>query len=249
MTKIGRPLLGSRPLTQTEKNRRHREKQKKIAAEPNARGHEWGTPPELIEAVRAVFGGAIECDPATHAAAQERVQALRYYTAEDDSLGRECQWHGKVFLNPPYQRGLIDRFIIKLMIECASRRTTQAIVLVNAQTDTQWFRYLMDTASACCFPSGRVRFLNSDGKPGMPQVGQAIFYIGTNPSRFRAVFGKFGQCLAILTAPVGQGDDRRDNDRAVDREHAEAENIVLSQREVSQKNRANHANKQNGADR
>lgn len=236
MTKPGRPLLGSKPLTQTEKNRRHRAKQKRLAAEPNARGHEWGTPPELIEAVRTVFGGPIECDPATHAAAQERVQALRYYTAEDDSLDPKHRWRGRVFLNPPYQRGLIDRFVKKLLIECVTHHTTEAIVLVNAQTDTQWFCDLMDAASTCCFPTGRVRFLNSDGKPGMPQVGQAIFYIGPNLSRFQAVFGKFGPCL---TAPREPYQWDRDGER-VEREHTEPDVIGLTERNARQSNGTKH---------
>ena len=236
---MGRKTLGTKPLTGAERVRRHRAKQKRLAAEPNARGHEWGTPPELIEAVRTVFGGPIECDPATHAAAQERVQALRSYTAEDDSLSRECHWHGKVFLNPPYQRGLIDRFIIKLLIECASRRATEAVVLVNAQTDTQWFRHLMDVAAACCFPSGRVRFLNSDGKPGMPQVGQAIFYVGPNSSRFRAVFGKFGQCLVTLPAP-GEPYQRASDSERIEREHAQPNVVGIAKRNARQGNGAEH---------
>lgn len=235
---MGRKRLGAKPLTSAEKCRRYRAKKKQLAAEPNARGHEWGTPLAIIAAVREVFGGPIECDPATHAAAQERVQALRSYTAEDDSLSRNCFWRGKVFLNPPYQRGLIDRFIIKLLIECASRRATEAIVLVNAQTDTQWFCHLTDVSSACCFPTGRVRFLNSDGKPGMPQVGQAIFYIGPNTARFRTVFGKLGPAWD-LTAPSEPHQRAGDGER-VERQHAEPNVIGIAKRNARQANGAEY---------
>lgn len=234
MAKPGRPLLGSTPLTQTEKNRRHRAKKKRLAAEPNARGHEWGTPIAIIEAVREVFGGPIECDPATHAAAQERVRARTYYTAEDDGLDPKRQWRGKVFLNPPYQRGLIDRFVKKLLVEYVTHHTTEAIVLVNAQTDTFWFHDLMAAASACCFPTGRVRFLNSDGKPGMPQVGQAIFYIGPNTTRFRAVFGGWD-----LTAPSEPHQRARDGER-VEREHTEPNVIGFAKRNARQTNGAEY---------
>lgn len=189
MTKLGRPLVGSRPLTQTERTRRWRANVKQKRALPNARGNEWGTPQFIIDAARLVMG-EIDCDPATHAAAQDRVQALRYYTAADDGLSRA--WHGRVFLNPPYERGLIEQFVIKLLIEKAAERTTEAIVLVNAQTDTKWFRHLKGAAAAECFHTGRVRFLSSEGARGMPQVGQAIFYFGRNPQRFVEMFSRFG---------------------------------------------------------
>lgn len=194
---MGRKRLGAKPLTVAEKCRRYRAKKKRLAAQPNARGHEWGTPIAIIEAVREVFGGPIECDPATHAAAQERVQARTYYTAADDGLDPKRQWTGTVFLNPPYERGLIDRFVNKLLVECMTHHTTEAIILVNAQTETQWFRHLTDAAAARCEPTGRVGFLDRDGKPGRPQVGQAIFYIGPNPDRFRAAFGKFGRVIGL----------------------------------------------------
>lgn len=222
-------------MTNGERQRRWRAKKKLLAANPNARRHEWGTPRELIEAVRTVFGGSIECDPATHAAAQKRVQAIRFYTAEDDSLDPKCEWRGRVFLNPPYERRLIDRFVEKLLIEYVTHHTTEAIILVNAQTDTLWFRDLMDAASTCCFHTGRVRFLNSDGKPGMPQVGQAIFYIGPNASRFCAVFGKFG----TLTATREPHQRDRDSER-VEREHTESNVIGVTKRNARQGNGAEY---------
>lgn len=202
MTKPGRRPIGSKPLTPTEKTRRYRAKLKQARIESNARRNEWGTPVAIIEAVRLVFDGQIDCDPATHAAAQERVRAISYYTAAEDGLGR--QWCGRVFLNPPYERGLIERFVIKLLMEKAAERTTEAIVLVNAQTDTVWFQYLKPVASAECYPTGRVRFLNSDGKPGMPLVGQAIFYLGRRPEQFVAAFSRFGITAVLRATPAAE---------------------------------------------
>lgn len=181
--------IGSKPLTKTEMQRRWRAKRRLLAVQSNARRNEWGTPLDLLEAVRLVLG-EIDCDPATHTQAQERVQALTYYTAADDGLSK--YWHGRIFLNPPYQRGLVDKFVFKLLVELVSGRATEAIVLVNAQTDTAWFQGLKQAAAAESNPAGRVRFLNSDGKPGMPLVGQALFYFGGNSARFVEVFSQFG---------------------------------------------------------
>lgn len=204
---MGRKPLGSKPLTATEMTRRYRAKRKRLLAESNARRNEWGTPVEIIEAVREVLG-QIDCDPATHAAAQLRIRAISYYTAAENGLGR--QWLGRVFLNPPYERGLIEKFAIKLLMELAAKRATEAIVLVNAQTDTVWFQYLKPVASAECNPIGRVRFLNSDGKPGMPLVGQAILYFGDRPERFVEVFTRFGITSVLrATQPPGSSPPHR----------------------------------------
>lgn len=234
---IGRPpILPSGPMTKKQYQIRYLTKKQQQQIESNARRNEWGTPVALIEAVRAMFGGSIDCDPATHVEAQERVRARTYYTAKDDSLNPDCPWYGKVFLNPPYERGLIEQFVLKLIIEIASGRTEEAVVLVNAQTDTQWCQRLFKVCSALCFHTGRVRFLNSDGKPGMPQVGQAIFYIGPNSQRFVDIFRKFGPSSLTTSEPYQRaGDGER-----VEREHAKSNVIGITERNARQSNGTKH---------
>ena len=95
------------------------------------------TPAVYIEATRAVLG-TIDLDPASSEIAQTLVQARAFFTAEREGLAQE--WHGNVWLNPPYSRDLIGRFVDKLLLEILAGRTQQAILLVHAYTDTGWFR-------------------------------------------------------------------------------------------------------------
>jgi phage N-6-adenine-methyltransferase len=153
-------------------------------------GDEWGTPLEIIELTRALFG-RIDVDPASNEAAQKRIKAKLYYTKADNGL--EKPWIGKVFLNPPYSRRLIELFVDKLRVELASGRTVAAIMLVNNCADTRWFRKAARAASMICFPQARVKFLQPDGnKLGSPPRGQAILYFGPDPEGFKQHFRELG---------------------------------------------------------
>jgi DNA N-6-adenine-methyltransferase (Dam)/Protein of unknown function (DUF3102) len=102
--------------------------------------NEWFTPAEYIEAARAVMGG-IDLDPATSVKAQEVVQAEKFYTKKDD--GRKHEWHGRVWLNPPYAQPFIAQFVHKLCEERVAGRVTAAIALTHNYTDTTWFHEIL----------------------------------------------------------------------------------------------------------
>ena len=150
--------------------------------------NEWYTPSEIIEAAREVFHGFIDIDPASSDMANEVVKAEVYYTAETDGLAHH--WYGNVWLNPPYSSDLVEKFIHKLSDD--EKHIDSAIVLVNNATETAWFSELISMASAVCFPRSRIKYYTPSGKTGSPLQGQAIVYIGDEPSRFREVFSRFG---------------------------------------------------------
>lgn len=156
---------------------------------------EWYTPPEFIEAARKVLGG-IDLDPATSKLAQKTVGAGEFYTVDDDGLAQD--WAGSVWMNPPYAAGLIDRFIEKLCRHFIAGDVPMAIVLVNNSTDTAWFQSTARCASAVCFPSGRIKFIDEEGKAsGAPLQGQAILYLGSEPHSFVRLFEAFGFCAFV----------------------------------------------------
>jgi ParB family chromosome partitioning protein len=161
----------------------------------NSGDNEWYTPPEFIEAARLVMG-SIDLDPASSELANKTVGAERIYTAADDGL--TLTWSGRVWMNPPYEKGLIDRFAEKLRAEVAAGFVTQAVVLVNNATDTRWFATLCEVASMLCFPTGRVRFYKPDGERGAPLQGQAVIYIGAKHEEFAREFGRFGMVAKVV---------------------------------------------------
>lgn len=102
-------------------------------------------------------------------------------------------WYGRVWLNPPFERGLICRFVDKLLREYAVGNVTEAIMLVDNSSDTKWFGRAARAAALICFTEGRIRFIMPDGGcVGTPPRGQALFYFGPRPHKFRVVFGSLG---------------------------------------------------------
>ena len=68
------------------------------AAPPDTKGERY-TPEEYVVLVRDCFRGHIDLDPASCAAANLTVQAVRYFSREDNGLVQP--WHaGTCFLEP-----------------------------------------------------------------------------------------------------------------------------------------------------
>lgn len=150
---------------------------------------EWQTPLEYIEAARSVLG-SIDLDPATSYAAQRRIKAKHFFTPQQDGLTNE--WHGRIWMNPPYSQPLIQKFIDKLIAEAMAERITQAIIVTHNSTDTLWFHRLEQIADRICFTRGRIAFIDPQADRCSPTQGQAFFYCGQNSSKFDEVFTKFG---------------------------------------------------------
>jgi ParB family chromosome partitioning protein len=166
-----------------------------LAAADNVRGttgtgeNEWFTPPQYLDMAREVMGG-IDLDPASSDRAQEVVKAAKYFTKADDGLQHE--WHGAVWLNPPYAQPHIANFVAKLVAECEAGRVSSAILLTHNYTDTAWFHEAAAVANGICFTRGRIKFYEPDGAVAAPTQGQAFFYYGKSLDRFLSVFAGVG---------------------------------------------------------
>ena len=157
---------------------------------------EWYTPGWIIEFARRAMGG-IDLDPASCAEANGVVGAEQFYTTEDNGLVQP--WHGRVWLNPPYSRGLVGRWVDKLLEEYRAGHVTAAVMLTNNCTETQWCQPLLRTANAVCFLSRRVGYWRPGGKTGRrPTQGQLVTYLGGQPKAFARSFDHYGEVLRRL---------------------------------------------------
>ena len=156
--------------------------------------NEWFTPPYIVEKARLVMG-EIDLDPASHVLAQETVRAGSFFTAADNSL--EQPWFGRVWLNPPYQRWLLQPFADKLMSAYASGAVSQAILLTHRYTDFAWFHAAMRTAGAVCFPRGQIRFFAPSGDECSQFQGQALFYFRKDDTTFCRTFADIGLVIRL----------------------------------------------------
>lgn len=154
---------------------------------------EWYTPPAVIDAVLDVLD-EIDLDPASSRIANEIVGAKKFFTRDDDGLKQD--WFGNVFLNPPCSKGLIDKFIDKLRAEIIVGHIKEAVVLVNAATDTRWYERAIEPAKGICFTRGKIKFIKPDGSfANQPTCGQVFLYYGRRCDKFFDVFQSFGVCM------------------------------------------------------
>ena len=164
---------------------------------------EWYTPDWCLSAAREVLGD-FDLDPASCTLAQKRVRAKTYYDKDQDGLSQP--WAGTVWLNPPFTRGLMPKFVDKLVAEVDAGNVTAAILLTNSETETAWFQAAASKASRLCFPCSRIRFLRgAAGTQSSPQMGQTLFYFGSDCERFAEVFRELGVVMTPMPIAESSG--------------------------------------------
>lgn len=107
---------------------------------------EWSTPPGFAEQY-----GPFDLDPCATA---ENAKAPAFFTQAEDGLAQ--QWHGRVWMNPPFGRE-IGHWIKKAYEEVQAGRVSEAVCLIPARTDTRWWHEFVVKGSIE-FIRGRLRF-------------------------------------------------------------------------------------------
>jgi len=151
---------------------------------------QWNTPKEIIEKVLQVIS-EIDLDPCSNSDGDPNVPAHIHLTAEDNGLA--YAWDGKVYMNPPYGKEIID-WVTKLVDSYKNGDVSEAIALVPSRTDTEWFRKFREYPR--CFIWGRLKF-SDNGNPA-PFPSMAV-YLGNNLDKFIGAFKDIGDvyCLQV----------------------------------------------------
>lgn len=123
---------------------------------------EWLTPPSLVKKL-----GVFDLDPCSPINAPF-LHAKNNFTTIDDGLTRE--WFGRVYLNPPYGRGM-ELWLEKL------KNHGDGIALIFARTETKcFFEHIWNDAHGVLFVKGRIRFYHVSGIQGGTPGAPSVFY-------------------------------------------------------------------------
>lgn len=112
----------------------------------------WETPPRLYQQLDDEFQFTL--DPCCE---EHTAKCNRYYTEEEDGLFQS--WKGEiVFVNPPYSRGNIDKWVRKCYLE-SEYATVVGLLPVSSSSDW-WHKYLIGKAELR-FVNKRIRFIGA----------------------------------------------------------------------------------------
>ncbi|RKZ08819.1 hypothetical protein DRQ25_08125 [Candidatus Fermentibacteria bacterium] len=150
------------------------------------------TPDQVLDAVVKTLG-EIDLDPCSNPGIPHVPCKTRFTEAHD---GLIQTWSGRVFMNPPYKRYVINRWSERLIGAYHSGEIEQAIALLPARTSTRWFRLFNEFP--VCLVYGRLRFLKYGVARNKAPFPSAIFYLGHNPELFYQNFINIGAIWATM---------------------------------------------------
>lgn len=138
---------------------------------------DWNTPPELVDLIRRIFDGEIDCDPCSNPysvvgaarevwlpewvrAAQATGRVVPPSVVEGDGL--EVMWEERTFFNPPYSFVPLTAFMQRAKW-MSKELGYSSIGLVPSKTSLKGWQAHVPAASRICFIDGRVKFLVPGG--------------------------------------------------------------------------------------
>lgn len=152
----------------------------------------WCTPPEIYIPIIQFFG-QIDLDPCSNP--QSQVPATKRFMLELGQDAFKQHWAGKVFINPPFGRGLAawTQRVVEEYNNGSS--VSEVIMLIPAAVGTKmWQDIIFRHASAICFLKGRVKFQGADASAPMDC---ALVYWGGRSAQFQDEFTALGKVWVL----------------------------------------------------
>ena len=113
----------------------------------------WGTDPLVFDALNKEFNFDLDA-----AASDENFKCSRYLTISDDALSINWSTYYKcAWINPPYGRGYIKKFMNKCIEQKAKGVTS--VMLVPSTLDAQWLP-IDDISEIRIITGGRLSFIH-----------------------------------------------------------------------------------------
>jgi len=163
---------------------------------------EYMTPILYVNLVHEVMP-VIDLDPFSSVHGNSRINAQNYYTIGDGNLAWTSPWRGRIYINPPYSRGNLSNFSIKLKFEIEQENAKESISLVPNSSSEKWYQRLMNIDRMIwCLPDHRIKFTTYENgryaENSQPESGNTFFYFGPNPYTFAKAFSKIGTICCRL---------------------------------------------------
>lgn len=132
---------------------------------------EWYTPKEIIDSL-----GKFDLDPCAPVYPLWKTADVMY---NKNNNGLTQIWGGRVWLNPPYSKPLIELFLKKM-----AEHNNGIALLFNRMDSGLFQNVVLKHATAMKILRGRIRFYRSDGtQGGSPGCGSVLFAFGENNAK------------------------------------------------------------------
>jgi DNA N-6-adenine-methyltransferase (Dam) len=129
--------------------------------------------------------GRIKLDPCWNPNA--RTNPVAWFDGSEGSDGLTSPWgvDGLVFVNPPYSRGQVRKWVSKAASEAEANPRMDVVMLVTCDPSTVWFHEAWRTAEAVCFVGHRLCF---GGHKLAFTKPSCVFYWGERTAAFERAF-------------------------------------------------------------
>jgi len=135
----------------------------------------WLTPPEIIKGL-----GSFDLDPCAAPDPRPWETAKHHYNERDNGL--ILPWHGRVWMNPPYDHRVIGSWLGRLADH------GNGVALIYARTETEIFhKFVWNKADAILFFKGRLTFYKPCGDKAAGNGGAPSCLVAYGPENARSL--------------------------------------------------------------